>query len=75
MNAALRENFNSTPTSEGRIDHLELATDSGIIFAPVKIDWLKSCVREVKFSRELPVPLRRKGRLVYALPGGGEFIP
>lgn len=78
MNAAMKpvDDSNCTWTSEGRIAHLEVFCDLGILHAPVKIDWLKSNIYySVQHSHERPVPLRREGRLVYALPGGGEFIP
>lgn len=56
-----------TKTTEGHIRHLELFTDAGIILAPVM-------VRLCEETRRL-IPVRRDGRLVYALPGGGEYQP
>lgn len=69
----------STFTSEGHIPHLILG--GGEIVAPVKlvtqgkggnygIAWELRYVLGVR--TRAPIPLRRNGRLVYALPGGGE---
>ena len=72
--------MNCTETIEGRIPHLRLSTDMGVIHAPVKlvvetdIDGGRSLThyRRMSDDKPLPVPLRRDGKLVYAIPGGGE---
>lgn len=69
--------MSATQTSEGLISHLQLVTECGVIRCPVKlqvgsdgrISWHDSNRNEVD-----PAPMRRGGRLVYALPGGGEVL-
>ena len=65
-----------TETSEGYIPHREVFADCGMILAPVKL--LKVCEGRIATHHTdggylLPVPLRRDGRLVFALPGGAEY--
>jgi hypothetical protein len=55
-----------TETCEGPIPHLSIVYDNGAFPAPVKI------VTGMRGSKNEPVPYRRKGKLVYALPNGGE---
>lgn len=54
-----------TNTRQGFIDHL--VTDDGIRL-PVKLDFDSERIEDTYF------PLRKEGRLVFALPGGGEFL-
>jgi hypothetical protein len=54
-----------TNTRQGFIDHL--VTDDGVRL-PVKIDFDSERIEDTYF------PLKRGGRLVFALPGGGEFL-
>lgn len=66
-----------TETNEGMIRHLRLKTDAGVIDAPVKLavgEGGKILATTCTGNRLLPTPLRRNGRLVYALPGGGEVL-
>lgn len=65
-----------TETSEGLIKHRQVFGDFGVILAPVKL--VKACEGRIATTYTdggylLPIPLRRGGQLVYALPGGGEF--
>ncbi len=53
-----------TVTSEGVILHRK--HDQGFM-APVKIAGMPESGKD-------PAPLRKDGKLVYALPGGGEWI-
>ena len=64
----------ATETAQGRIPHLRIVHEGMEILAPVMIEtdeWGRA-----KTSRPgnatLPHPLRHLGKLVYALPGGGE---
>ena len=72
--------YGGTFTREGVIPHLKVKTEYGTILAPVKV-----ILRADRYGRQKvdidytgpddyrqPMPLRRNGRLVYALPGGGE---
>lgn len=69
--------MSATQTSEGLISHLQLVTECGVIRCPVKlqvgadggISGHDSNRNEVD-----PSPMRRGGRLVYVLPGGGEVV-
>ena len=69
--------MSATQTSEGLISHLQLVTECGVIRCPVKlqvgadgkIGWFDGSRNPVS-----PAPMRRDGRLVYALPGGGEVV-
>ena len=54
-----------TNTREGFIDHLN--TKDGIRL-PVKLDFSSEKIEELYF------PLKRDGRLVFALPCGGEIL-
>ena len=66
-----------TITAEGTIPHLRIQTAAGEILAPVKLQPNKNG-RLLAYgpdgNRVLPRPMRRDGRLVYALPGGGEVL-
>lgn len=53
-----------TPTRDGWIAYFR--HPCGLEF-PVKVCWCD--------DHPLPAPVRRRGRLVYCLPGGGEFVP
>ena len=73
--------MSATMTSEGYIPHLQVSTDDGVILAPVKLRTVRVAkgVRVyLDYSKESdrrhPEPVRRDGRLVYALPGGGEAM-
>lgn len=67
----MKTHTGATLTVEGYIPHIEVFTDAGIIHAPVKVTGEMRRDRNEKIP--MPVPLRRDGRLVYALPGGGEI--
>lgn len=54
-----------TNTRQGFIHHRK--TESGIRL-PVKLDFDSERIEDIYF------PLRRGGRLVFALPGGGEIL-
>ena len=72
-----RTNPAGTETSEGYIAHREVFADCGLVHAPVKLlkegegriatVWRDGC-------HKFPIPLRRDGRMVFALPGGGEMV-
>lgn len=65
----------ATETAEGIILHREVFADCGLILAPVKLQLMGGHVaRSRRDTAEYPIPLRRDGRLVYALPGGGEIL-
>ena len=68
----------ATATSEGWIAHREGFADCGLILAPVKLamngSTLDRSVALYGTSWAVPVPLRRDGRLVFALPGGAELV-
>lgn len=54
-----------TKTQDGRVPHLELVTQHGVVRCPVRI--LKPIPNQAPFpERDL------NGRLIYALPGGGQ---
>lgn len=57
-----------TVTSEGFIPYLPY---EGYLL-PVKLD-IPGRLPVAEMKRPLP-PLRRKGHLVFALPGGGEYV-
>ena len=69
--------MSATQTSEGLISHLQLVTECGVIRCPVKLQVGadgKICGNDSSRNAVDPAPMRRGGRLVYALPGGGEVI-
>ena len=69
--------MSATQTSEGLISHLQLVTECGVIRCPVKLQvGSDGKVRGHDRSRNAvdPAPMRRGGRLVYALPGGLEVV-
>lgn len=55
----------ATETSDGLIAHRP-SPDGSIPACPVK-------VYPVRSGEQFPEPVRKQGRLIYALPGGGEF--
>jgi len=66
-----------TDTSEGPIPHLR----HGDLLCPVKLErvefgsgWKLKKAPQYGYGNEKPMPMRRNGRLVYALPGGGEVV-
>lgn len=59
-------------TTEGFIAHRPVSYDGGTFHAPVKLRRTE-CGHVWLSSRGLPAPLRRDGRLVFALPGGFEI--
>ena len=70
-----------THTDEGVIPHLAVITPSGMIHAPVKLEraeFGKGYRLELSAmyggGDRLPKPLKRDGRLVFALPAGGEVL-
>lgn len=62
-------NTRITVTDEGVIDHFK--HPSGILL-PVKVRVKDDSRKEIE---KPPSPIRRDGKLVYALPGGGCYIP
>lgn len=71
----------STITDEGVIPHLPVVTPDGTIHAPVKLERYehgKGYRLELSpmygGGDRLPRPMRRDGRLVFALPGGAEVL-
>lgn len=73
--------MSATMTSEGYVPHLKVVTGDGVILAPVKLRTVRVAkgVRVyLDYSKESdrrhPEPMRRNGRLVFALPGGGEVL-
>jgi hypothetical protein len=72
--------WGGTFTREGVIPHLKVKTEYGTILAPVKVmtrpDRNGHPRVDIDYSGpddyRQPMPLRRNGRLVFALPGGGE---
>lgn len=67
-----------TLTDEGYIPHLQVVTAVGVILAPVKLqpdaDGKIRIKTEGSEVTRRPAPMRRDGRLVFALPGGGEVL-
>lgn len=67
-----------TYTDDGAIPHLLVATPGGDILAPVKLERREfGQGYRLEFGSNsshdrLPKPLKRDGRLVFALPGGFE---
>lgn len=77
MKYAGRTHGAGTETSEGYIAHREVFADCGLILAPVKL--LKQGEGRIATTYTdggylFPIPMRKDGRLVFALPGGGEFV-
>lgn len=68
--------MSATETSEGLISHLQLVTECGVIRCPVKLMVDEKGVIDMRrvSNSPLPVPVRRDGCLVYALPGGLEVL-
>ena len=69
--------MSATQTSEGLISHLQLVTECGVIRCPVKLQPNadgKIGGHDSNRNEVDPAPMRRGGRLVYALPGGGEVL-
>lgn len=69
--------MSATQTSEGLISRLQLVTDCGVIRCPVKLQvGADGKIGGHDSSRNpiQPEPMRRDGRLVYALPGGLEVV-
>lgn len=67
-----------TYTSEGAIPNLLVPFDGGVIHAPVKLD-RKEHGQGYRLilgndTFKLPKPMKRDGRLVFALPGGAEVL-
>lgn len=70
--------MNETMTREGPVRHLRVVTEIGVIHAPVKLQPdHDGRIRVGSYGSEearFPSPMRRNGRLVFALPGGGEVL-
>lgn len=70
--------MSATLTREGAIPHLLVDTPFGTILAPVKLQAEPDGrIRTSNVGSELsrrPAPMRRDGRLVFALPGGLEVL-
>lgn len=70
-----------TLTEVGPIPHLLVVTPAGVIHAPVKLEryehgkgWRLHLSDMYGGGDRLPRPLKRDGRLVFALPGNGEVL-
>jgi len=61
--------FGGTETTVGFIPHATVVYGDTVIHAPVKLDVPK------RGGCGLRAPLRRDGKLAYALPGGEELVP
>lgn len=55
-----------TQTLSGPIPHRIVILEGGVLLAPVKL------VTDMRNCHGLCKPVRRRNKLVYALPGGGE---
>lgn len=70
----------STWTSEGCIPHLKITEGDLTFFAPVKMATQPGArgglmvVYAGRNDLQYPQPMRRDGRLVFALPAGGEAL-
>lgn len=72
----------STHTTEGEIPHLRVIVFGGVIFAPVKLALTPNSYGHLRVEisedapshQRFPTPMRRDGKLVFALPGGGEIL-
>jgi len=63
----------STETTEGVIHHIRVTWGGGTLLAPVRVQSGAMGTGEMKGLRR---PERdERGRLVYALPGGGKYVP
>jgi len=60
--------FGGTETAAGFIPHATVVYGDTVVHAPVKLDAPK------RGGCGLRAPLRRDGKLVYALPGGEELV-
>lgn len=75
--------MSATFTSEGVIPHMQVVIGEAVILAPVKLETEPTnngghklaSSRRGNQNRHDPRPLRRNGKLVYALPGGLEVCP
>lgn len=67
-----------TETSEGYISHKAVRSAAGVFYAPVKLQPTRpghlALRRTLDRDVYRPVPLRRDGRLVYALPNHQELL-
>lgn len=63
-----------TITTEGIVPHLLVKHADLRILAPVKLDFDTPGSWIVKQQGTFHPPLRRDGRLAFALPGGGEVL-
>lgn len=63
-----------TITKEGIVPHLLVKHGSLSFLAPVKLDFSQQPAWIVKQQGTFHAPLRRDGRLAFALPGGGEVL-
>lgn len=66
--------MSTTHTTEGVIPHLIVDAAGKRILAPVKLDFDREPRWMPKYQTTLRAPLRRDGKLVFALPGGGEVV-
>jgi len=66
--------MSATFTSEGAIPHMLMQYDGGTFLAPVKMTYQIGRAWNSDKQIHLQAPLRRDGRLVFALPGGGEVL-
>lgn len=69
-------NPRGTETSEGWIPHREIFADCGLVHAPVKLRTVPGSIvtAYTDGGNKFAMPLRRDGLLVFALPGGGEYV-
>lgn len=71
-----------TLTTTGWVPHLQWMLDTCVVSAPVKlrVEATANGGRRIALKHDgpsdkrLPTALRRDGRLVFALPGGGEVL-
>ena len=63
----------ATYTTEGFIPHLLVQHRGGVFDAPVKLE-LSGTGHVLTDRHATPTPMRRDGRLVFALPGCAEVL-
>lgn len=69
--------MSATFTADGVIPHLKVVTESGVLLAPVKMVPKSRgtlAMQRRHGNDSLPVPMKRDGKLVFALPGGVEVL-
>lgn len=74
--------MSGTFTRDGLIPHLQIVTAAGVILAPVKLETEPDGKGGRRIlvghhgaeDKRLPRPVKRGGKLAFALPGGGEVL-